>query len=317
VAEDLQFRFGDRQLFSQISFELAPGDCLGLLGANGSGKTTLMRLLKGDLQPESGVIRQARRLSIVWFDQNRQQLDRSQTLRQALCPQGDMVSYRGNSVHVVAWAKRFLFRVEQLDTPVGKLSGGEQSRILIANLMLQPADILLLDEPTNDLDIPSLEVLEESLSQFSGAIVLITHDRFLLDRLSTTILGLDGRGGAHLFAEYAQWLAAQQQQPTASSKVDEPPPNKAKKPTAVASSKPAKLSYQQQREFDQIQDRIHAAEQLVSTLQQEIAAPAATSDYKLLTAKSGELHAATAAVDALYRRWEELEALRAGKTSSR
>ncbi|HWA98197.1 MAG TPA: ABC-F family ATP-binding cassette domain-containing protein, partial [Pirellulales bacterium] len=147
VAENLAFAYGDRPLLREVSFTLAPGDCLGLLGANGSGKTTLMRLLSGELQPASGTIKQARGLTVAWFDQNRQQLDCEQTLRRALCPQGDTVQFRGQPVHVTAWAKRFLFRVEQLDTQVGRLSGGEQARILIANLMLLPADILLLDEP--------------------------------------------------------------------------------------------------------------------------------------------------------------------------
>jgi ATP-binding cassette subfamily F protein uup len=312
VADELRFRYGDRTIFSDVSFELAPGDCLGLLGANGSGKTTLMRLLTGELQPDAGRIRQARQLSVVWFDQNRQQIDRTQTLRQALCPHGDMVVYRGNSVHVVAWAKRFLFRTEQLETPVGKLSGGEQSRILIANLMLKSADILLLDEPTNDLDIPSLEVLEESLSQFPGAIVLITHDRLMLDRLSTTILGLDGRGGGHLYSDYTQWLAAQDKAAVV-SKAEERTPSKAARPTPASSSKPTKLSYQQQREFDGMADRIHAAEAQVAALEAEVAAAGTTGDYKLLTAKSTELQAATAEVEAMYHRWEELETLRGGK----
>ena len=294
--------FGDRTLFSEVSFTLAPGDRLGLIGSNGSGKTTLLRILSGQLQPQHGAIDRARRLEVVWFDQNREQIDRNLTLREALCPQGDQVIFQGKPVHVVAWAKRFLFRTEQLDMQVGKLSGGEQARILIARLMLTPADILLLDEPTNDLDIPSLEVLEESLSQFSGAIVLITHDRYMLDRLSTMVLGLDGQGGAHLYADYQQWQTAQEnRQPAA---VEEKP----KKSAAPAPKpKPVKLSYKEQRELDEMQEHLHAAEAQVESLQQEIAALAG-GDYKLLNAKSGELHDAMEMVDRLYHRWEELEA---------
>jgi ATP-binding cassette subfamily F protein uup len=310
VAENLQFSYGPRQLFSDVSFTLTAGDRLGLLGPNGSGKTTLMRLLAGQLPPEQGTIKQARRLSVVWFDQNRQQLDRTQTLRRALCPSGDSVIFRDNAVHVTAWAKRFLFRVDQLDTLVEKLSGGEQARILIARLMLQPADILLLDEPTNDLDIPSLEVLEDGLSQFPGAIVLITHDRYLLDRLSTVLLGLDGRGRAHIYSDYTQWLADQ----TAPSEPSETAATKTKKASPSAAPKsPGKLSYRDQRELDGIQAQIAAAEQRVAELEQEVAAVAAASDYKLLTAKTTELQAAATAVEILYHRWEELEALRAGK----
>ena len=304
--EDVEMGFGERKLFSEVSFTLSPGDRLGLIGSNGSGKTTLLRILSGQLQPQQGSIDRARRLEVVWFDQNREQVDRDLTLREALCPQGDQVIFQGKPVHVVAWAKRFLFRTEQLDMQVGKLSGGEQARILIARLMLTPADILLLDEPTNDLDIPSLEVLEESLSQFSGAIVLITHDRYMLDRLSTMVLGLDGQGGAHLYADYQQWQTAQENRPPAAV---EEKPKKAAAPTPKP--KPVKLSYKEQRELDEMQDRLHAAEVQVESLQQEVAALAG-GDYKLLNAKSGELHDAMEAVDRLYHRWEELEAKRAG-----
>src|SRR5207302_2926701 len=125
-----------------------------------------------------------------------------------LCPNADMVTYRGRSLHVAAWAKQFLFGTEQLDTPVGSLSGGEQARVRIAQLMLQPADLLLLDEPTNDLDIPALEVLEDSLADFPGALVLISHDRDLMDRLCTEVVGLDGRGGAAVYGSVGQWLSA-------------------------------------------------------------------------------------------------------------
>ncbi len=204
---------GGRPLFRDLSFTLSPGTKLGLLGANGSGKSTLLRLLTGELVPDHGTIERIDGLRVVSFDQNRDQLDREATLRRALAPNTDTLLYQGKPFHVTAWAKRFLFKVEQLDLLVGNLSGGEQARILIARLMLQPADVLLLDEPTNDLDIPSLEVLEESLAEFSGALVLVTHDRYLLDRLCTEIIGLDGRGEARLFADYSQWLAAQEERP--------------------------------------------------------------------------------------------------------
>ncbi len=303
TTKDLEMGFGARKLFAGVSFTLSPGDRLGLIGANGSGKTTLLRIIAGQLTPERGTLEKARRLEVVWFDQNREQIDRIQTLRQALSPQGDQVIFQGNPVHVVAWAKRFLFRTEQLDTPVGKLSGGEQARILIANLMLKPADILLLDEPTNDLDIPSLDVLEESLAQFSGAIVLITHDRYMLDRLSTMVLGLDGQGGARVYADYSQWQAAQERRESAAAATKEEKPKKA---AAPARAKAAKLSYREQRELDEMQQRIDEAEGRVAELQQCLAALGG-GDYKQLTAKTSELHDAMQAVDNLYRRWEELE----------
>ena len=160
---------GDRELFRDISFTLAPKTKLGLLGPNGSGKSTLIRLLNEQLTPDTGEIVRAPQLRVVVFDQHREQLDPAQTLRRSLSPAGDVLSYQGNSMHISAWAQKFLFRGDQLDLPVSELSGGEQARVLIARLMLLPADVLILDEPTNDLDIATLDVLENSLDEFAGA----------------------------------------------------------------------------------------------------------------------------------------------------
>jgi len=202
---------GERTLFADLNFTLTAGMRVGLVGPNGSGKTTLLRLLRGDLELGAGEIRKADGLRIVYFDQNRV-LDPSLTLRRSLAPDSDSVIYQDRVIHVGGWAARFLFTAEDLNRPVSRLSGGERARVLIAQLMLQPADLLLLDEPTNDLDIPTLEILEESLLEFRGALVLVTHDRYMLDRVSTVVLGLDGYGGAGRFASYSQWDAWQSQQ---------------------------------------------------------------------------------------------------------
>ena len=192
--ENVSLRYRRPHAVSQnLDFILTAGMRVGLVGPNGSGKTTLLRLLSRELAPTAGEIRTADALQIVYFDQNRV-LDPEVTLRRALAPDSDSVIYQDRVIHVASWAARFLFTGEQLNQPVGRLSGGERARVLIARLMLQPADVLLLDEPTNDLDIPTLEVLEESLLEFRGALVLVTHDRYLLDRVSTTVLGLDGLG---------------------------------------------------------------------------------------------------------------------------
>ena len=202
--EQLSYAVGDRTLFRGLDFAITAGMRVGLVGPNGSGKTTLLRLLRGDLHPLAGEIRLADRLRVVQFDQDRQ-INSELTLRRALAPDSDSVIYQDRVVHVASWAARFLFTGEQLNQPVSRLSGGERARVLIAQLMLQPADVLLLDEPTNDLDIPTLEILEETLLEYRGALVLVTHDRYLLDRVSTVVLGLDGEGGAARFADYRQW----------------------------------------------------------------------------------------------------------------
>src|SRR4030088_723632 len=203
--EGVSCGIGSRTLFKDIHFSVTSGMRVGLVGPNGSGKTTLLRLLRGDIKPKSGKIGRAEGLRIVYFDQNRE-LDPDVTLRRALAPDSDAGIYQDPVIHVAAWAERFLFSAENLNQRVGRLSGGERARVLIAQLMLQPADVLLLDEPTNDLDIPTLEILEESLLEYSGALVLVTHDRYMLDRVSTMVLGLDGRGGgAEAFADYLQW----------------------------------------------------------------------------------------------------------------
>ena len=196
----MTYAIGGRTLFKDIDFMVTSKMRVGLVGPNGSGKTTLLRgLVSGEIQPTGGEIRKADSLRVVYFDQNRE-LDPDQSLRRALAPDSDSVIYQDQVVHVAAWGARFLFSNDQLNQPVRKLSGGERARVLIAQLMLQPADVLLLDEPTNDLDIPTLEILEESLLEYPGALVLVTHDRYMLDRVSTIVLGLDGLGEIERFA---------------------------------------------------------------------------------------------------------------------
>src|SRR5947207_5034704 len=202
--ENVTCEIGDRRLFERLDFIITAGMRVGLVGPNGSGKTSLLRLLRGEWTPTGGEIRRADWLRIVYFDQSRQ-LDLNMTLRRALAPDGDSVVYQDRVIHVASWAAKFLFTGEQLSQPVERLSGGERARVLIAQLMLQPADVLLLDEPTNDLDLPTLELLEESLLEFRGSLVLVTHARYMLDRVSNIVLGLDGKGSIETFSDYSQW----------------------------------------------------------------------------------------------------------------
>lgn len=305
VAEGLAKSIGGRQLFSGVDLTLSPGSCLGVLGANGSGKTTLIDVLTGRLEPDAGVVKRATGLRIATFTQGRAELDLRQQLRKALCPDGDIVIVRGEGVHVSSWAQKFLFRPDQLDVAVRKLSGGEQARILIADLMRQPADLLILDEPTNDLDIPSLEVLEESLQGFPGAVLLVTHDRFMLDRLSTQVLGLDGKGGAKLLSSVSQWLAAQAAEPALPAKAIKPagPARRA----ATTNDRTGRLNYNEQREWDQMEKMIQTAEARAAELEQRMSSPQLLADHKELYEHYRQLEAVQAEVAALYERWAQLE----------
>ncbi len=302
--QNVGYEIGGQRLFQGLNFIISAGLRVGLVGPNGSGKTTLLRLLRGEVAPTTGEIRRAEQLRIVYFDQRRE-LDPSVTLRRALAPEGDSVIYQDRVVHVASWAAKFLFKGEQLNQPVERLSGGERARVLIAQLMLQPADVLLLDEPTNDLDIPTLEILEESLLEFRGSLVLVTHDRYMLDRVSSIVLGLDGRGGAERFADYSQWetwQAERQQAADMSARVSA----RADGTGSPAPSK-KKLSYLEAREYAGIEERVAAAEQVLEAKRLAAEDPAIASDATRLMSAHSELVEAQKEVDELYARWAELE----------
>jgi ATP-binding cassette subfamily F protein uup len=303
--EDIAFEVGGRSLFDGLNFVITAGMRVGLVGPNGSGKTTLLRLLRGELAPSEGAIRRADWLRIVYFDQTRQ-LDPDVTLRRALAPDSDSVVYQDRMVHVASWAARFLFTGEQLNQPIGRLSGGERARVLIAQLMLQPADVLLLDEPTNDLDIPTLEILEESLLEYRGALVLVTHDRYMLDRVSTIVLGLDGQGGAESFADYSQWEAWQTERKQSAKDVRSSG-NQPRSAITESSSAKKKLSYLEAREYATIEERVAEAERVLQEKRVQLEDPAIASDGPRLVRAHAEMDEAQKIADELYSRWAELE----------
>jgi len=305
-----------RRLFTGLNFILTAGMKVGLVGPNGSGKTTFLRLLLGEIDPAQGSIRRADALRMVYFSQLRE-LDEGLTLRRALAPEGDGIVYQGRTVHVASWASRFLFTGEQLNQPVRNLSGGERARVLIAKLMLEPADVLLLDEPTNDLDIPTLEILEENLLDFPGALVLVTHDRYLLNRVSSTVLGLDGRGHIGRFADYAQWEdwldemgEADPDAPDQRKAAFKPDGSSATQRTGAespsASGSKKKLSYLEAREFAAIEQRVEESDARLADARDRVEHPEVATNATLLQQALLELDSAQHQNDALYARWAEL-----------
>ncbi|MGH7242295.1 MAG: ABC-F family ATP-binding cassette domain-containing protein [Phycisphaerales bacterium] len=341
VARAITKSLGGKPLFTDLDLILSPQNVLGLLGPNGSGKSTLIKVLTGEIEPDPptpaalkaaaeavnlppglpapGTIKKADKLRTVIFSQHRTEINLGMTLAEALSPHSDAVIYRGATVHINTWARKFLFTAQQLKQPVRALSGGEQARIHIARLMLEPADVLVLDEPTNDLDIPSLEVLEESLEEFPGAVVLVTHDRAMLARLSTHIVALDGLGNARHFSDYEQWERAHE-----ASKV-KPSKQAAKAAPAVGSETAAsgeigpantgaaapakkKLAYKEQRELAEIEPEIHKAEARASELEKQMNDPAVIGDFRKFEEVSREFASAQAKVSALFERWQELDA---------
>lgn len=298
VGKNLSKSLGGKVLFKGVDIVLSPGSRLGIVGKNGTGKTTLLKVLSKAIAQDSGTLKYADDLKLVYFDQHREHIPSDLTLKEALAPTNDMVNYRGQSIHVNGWAKKFLFSPDRMGMPVGFLSGGERARILIAKLMLEPADILFLDEPTNDLDIQTLEVIEESLQEFPGAVVLISHDRCLMDRVCTQILGLGNENEQQFYADYAQWEKASQE-----AAVKKEPPKQA---VQSQPSQKKKLSYKEQKELEGMEKQIELAEQEIDRLQKELERPEMQANaqkslelYQALTAASGKL-------DTLFARWQEL-----------
>jgi ATP-binding cassette subfamily F protein uup len=302
-ARGVEVSLGGRRLVAGLDLLLGPGTRLGLVGPNGGGKTTLLRLLAGELPPDRGEVRRADRLQVVTFDQHRRELEPGLTLQTALAPEGDAVVYRGRQIHVAGWAARFGFDAATLGQPITRLSGGERARVQIARLMLRPADLLLLDEPTNDLDIATLEVLEECLLEFPGALVLVSHDRYLVDRVCTSLLALDGEGGVSHHADLAQWDEARRERRAAVRPAKPPPPPRDRPPRRS-------MSWKEQRELEGIEAAVEAAEARLAEAERRLEDPTVASDAVEADRWFRERTAARAEVDARYARWAELEAKR-------
>jgi ABC transport system ATP-binding/permease protein len=312
-ARGIAQRYGEHTVFSEVDLFIGPKTRLGLLGPNGCGKTTLLRALTGEAEPSSGEVLRADGLSVAYFEQNRASLDPALTVAQTVSPEGDFVLFRGSHLHRHGYLQRFLFRPEQMGQPVGSLSGGEQSRLLLARLMLTPANVLVLDEPTNDLDLATLGVLEDALQSFDGAVLLVTHDRYFLDQVATELVAFgtrpSERGRLTKLSDLAQWetwhaaeAAAEKAEPKREAKA-------AASPAEPKPPKKKKLSFNDQRDYDTIEARILEAETRVATLEAELLKPEVVSNGPRLVELDRELGEARAAVDTLYARWAALEAM--------
>lgn len=307
-AKNISKKYGERKIFSNVDLLLGPGTRLGLLGKNGQGKSTLIRVLLQTEEPTTGSVHHADQLKVAYFDQARNTLDPNMTVMRVICPAGDKVIYRGELVHYRGYLDRFLFTPEQMDFPVGKLSGGEQGRLLIAKLMLQEANVLVLDEPTNDLDVATLNVLQDCLTEFSGAVILVTHDRFFLDQVATKILAFSPTaddGKLTFFSNLSQWQEWHQEEITQDKK-SSTSKNTVSETPETAPKKKKKLSFKEQEELSSMESRIQAAEKKLAELNEELSLPANAAKASKLAELTKEMNDVQKTIEKLYERWAEL-----------
>jgi len=295
---------------SDFSLRIMRGDRIGLIGPNGVGKTTLLRLLLGELAPTSGQVRLGTRLEIAYYDQLRSALELEKTVIENLAEGREYIEINGERQHVIGYLQNFLFSPDRARTPMKALSGGEHNRLLLARLFAQPANLLVLDEPTNDLDIETLELLEELLIGYRGTILLVSHDRAFLDNVVTSTLAFEGDGKIQEYVGgYSDWVRRRNTPMAVTAKSTEPT-----KRVNVAKSKPRKLGFKQARELEQAPSKIESLETEQSGLLERLSEP---GFYKRSVAEQARIHermtALTGELEAAYARWSELENLQDGR----
>jgi ATP-binding cassette subfamily F protein uup len=320
--KDVAKSYGEKVLFKDLNLTISPKTRLALLGQNGSGKSTLIRILLGLEKPDHGTSMigstassSADEIKISYFEQGRESLDPNLSVFKNVCPHGDFVNFQGQPIHARSYLDRFLFRGSKVDLPVAKLSGGEQARLRIAQLMLREAHVLVLDEPTNDLDSDTLDVLEQSLAEFKGGVILVTHDRYFMDAVANQILafppeGFTGEGALehHLltFANYLQW---EEWFVRESQKSPEDRRNENEASTSETKAKGddgKKLSYKEKFELENIEGKIHELEKKLEALNAE-SSKISTSDHAALTEAHREMGRLQSEIDTAYARWSDLE----------
>ncbi len=307
-AGNISKRYGDRTIVEGFSTRILRGDRIGILGPNGAGKTTLLRMLIGDLKPDAGKVRRSATLQSAYFDQRRAALDLDATLKRTLCPEGgDTVFVRGRPRHVVGYLKDFLFDFDQVESPVGSLSGGERNRLLLARTLARKCDLLVLDEPTNDLDMDTLDLLADVLGEFEGTLILVSHDRDFLDKTVASVIALEGDGAAREFAGgYSDYRRAR---PSARQRAEPRPQPKAApaRPRRQAN----KLSFRQQRRWEELPGAMQEAGARAAKLEQTLADPGFYARDPGQFARAAELlDKARSDIAALEEEWLELALLR-------
>jgi ABC transport system ATP-binding/permease protein len=312
-------RFGDRTVIGDFSLRITRGDRIGVVGANGAGKTTLLRLLTGEIEPDEGKVKRAKTLEGVVIDQQRKLLDPARSVRDILADGGDWVDVRGSRTHVIGYLKDFLFAPELIDAPIGSLSGGERSRLLLAREFARRSNLLVLDEPTNDLDLETLDLLQEVIADYDGTVLIVSHDRDFLDRTVTITLGLDGSGKVDVVAGgYEDWERKRSAPRSAPAKAGaESPAPTVPRPSgspqnnilrgAPSPGNRTKLSYKDQRDYDLLPERIEQLEAEIARDEHILSDPDLyTRDPERFAQLTAAIEQARTERDAAEHRWLEL-----------
>jgi len=307
-AKDITKSFGDRPIAKNFSCRIMRGDRVGLLGPNGAGKTTLLKMLTGEIEPDSGSVRLGTNLSIAYFDQRRAQLNPDATVWNTLTEgSGDTVHVRGTPRHVMGYIRDFLFEDRQAHSPVKSLSGGERNRLLLAKLLAKPSNLLILDEPTNDLDMDTLDLLEEMLADYEGTLLVVSHDRDFLDRLVTSVIAVEGHGHLEEYTGgYSDYLRQRPSQGNGSETAPTSKPSAAPKPAQLKAT--GRMSYKDQRELDELPKTMEKLQAQVEKLEAQLADPELYSKNAAKFATvSEDLETARLALAGAEERWIELE----------
>jgi ATP-binding cassette subfamily F protein uup len=311
--ESVSFSYGDKTIIKDFSTLIQRGDKIGLIGANGAGKSTLLKLLLKELEPTSGTVEQGTKLQVAYFDQLREQLDPEMTVADTVANGNDFIEINGNQRHVMSYLGDFLFAPARARSPVKSLSGGEKNRLLLARLFTRPANVIIMDEPTNDLDLETLEMLEEKLVEFQGTLLIVSHDRAFLDNVVTNVIVFVGNGEVQEFVGgYSDWLNYDKQakQQLAVAEKKQKAAEVEKKASFAPATKKRKLSYKEQKELESLPDVIAELEATQAAMTEQISKPSFYQQAPAVTAKVlDELKVIEEKLEQAFERWNELESL--------